>query len=66
MTDFVLIPFRTACDLVARCLGGPFLVAGCLARARERAALHNLSDAQLKDCGLSRADVEREIRRLRW
>ena len=66
MTDFVLIPFRTACDLVARCIGGPFSVADCFTRARERATLRNLSDAALKDCGLTRADVAREIRRLRW
>nr|WP_319250103.1 DUF1127 domain-containing protein [uncultured Celeribacter sp.] len=34
--------------------------------ARQRRALANLSDEQLKDIGLSRADVEREAERPFW
>lgn len=45
---------------------GKLSIAGWFERARARAALRNLGDDVLKDCGLSRADVEREIRRLRW
>ncbi len=37
----------------------------CLARAAERRHLSGLSDHELKDIGLSRADVEREGRRWR-
>jgi len=39
---------------------------GWFARQRERRKLRNLSDASLKDCGLTRAQIEAEIRRLRW
>jgi len=38
----------------------------CLARAAERRHLSGLSDHELKDIGLSRADVEREGRRWPW
>lgn len=38
----------------------------CLTRRRERRALRELDDDQLKDIGLSRADVERECRRWPW
>jgi uncharacterized protein YjiS (DUF1127 family) len=38
----------------------------CFARWHERCALRGLSDDQLKDIGLSRADVERERRRWPW
>jgi uncharacterized protein YjiS (DUF1127 family) len=38
----------------------------CLARWRERRQLRELTDAQLKDIGLSPADVERECRRRPW
>lgn len=38
----------------------------CLMRRRERWALRMLTDDQLKDIGLSRADVERECRRWPW
>ncbi len=38
----------------------------CLLRRRERRALQELTDQQLKDIGLSRADVERECRRRPW
>ena len=33
---------------------------------RERRNLRNLSDATLRDIGLTRADIEHEIDRLRW
>lgn len=35
-------------------------------RARQRRALAALSDAGLKDLGLSRADVDGETRKWRW
>jgi uncharacterized protein YjiS (DUF1127 family) len=38
----------------------------CLMRRRERLMLQELSDDQLRDIGLSRADVERECRRWPW
>ena len=38
----------------------------CFARWRERRALGELSNRQLKDVGLSRSDVERERRRWPW
>ena len=38
----------------------------CLMRRRERRALHELTEAQLKDIGLSWADVERECGRWPW
>jgi uncharacterized protein YjiS (DUF1127 family) len=38
----------------------------CLVRRRERQTLRMLNDDQLKDIGLSRADVERECRRWPW
>ena len=38
----------------------------CLMRRRERRALQELTDQQLKNIGLSRADVERECRRWPW
>ena len=38
----------------------------CLTRWRERRRLQELNDDQLKDIGLSRADVERECRRWPW
>jgi uncharacterized protein YjiS (DUF1127 family) len=37
-----------------------------LARWRERRNLRDLSDATLRDIGLTRADIEDEIDRLRW
>jgi uncharacterized protein YjiS (DUF1127 family) len=39
---------------------------GCLARHEQRLRLGELTDCQLKDIGLSRADVERERRRWPW
>ena len=39
---------------------------GCLARREQRLRLGELTDCQLKDIGLSRADVERERRRWPW
>jgi uncharacterized protein YjiS (DUF1127 family) len=38
----------------------------CLTYRRERRQMHELSEDQLKDIGLSRADVERECRRWPW
>jgi uncharacterized protein YjiS (DUF1127 family) len=38
----------------------------CLTCRRERRQLRELDAAQLKDIGLSRADVERECRRWPW
>jgi uncharacterized protein YjiS (DUF1127 family) len=38
----------------------------CLARRGQRLQLRELTDDQLKDVGLSRADVERELRRWSW
>jgi len=38
----------------------------CLRRRRERLGLGELSDDQLKDIGLSRADVARECGRWPW
>ncbi len=38
----------------------------CLACRRERRRLRELNGDQLKDIGLSRADVERECRRWAW
>jgi uncharacterized protein YjiS (DUF1127 family) len=38
----------------------------CFAQIGERRLLRQLSDDQLKDIGLSRADVERECRRWPW
>ncbi|MEO1330528.1 MAG: DUF1127 domain-containing protein [Pseudomonadota bacterium] len=38
----------------------------CAQVARERRALRELSDHQLRDLGLSRADVEREAHRPFW
>lgn len=38
----------------------------CLTRSTERRALKALDDVQLKDIGLSRADVSRECRRWPW
>jgi uncharacterized protein YjiS (DUF1127 family) len=35
-------------------------------RARQRDHLHSLDDAMLKDIGLSRADVEREVAKPFW
>ena len=40
-------------------------LSGWLVRWRERESLRNISDDTLRDVGLSRADVEREIDRLR-
>lgn len=37
-----------------------------LARWRERRNLRDLSDATIRDIGLTRADIEHEIDRLRW
>lgn len=37
-----------------------------LERAQERRALASLSDSQLKDVGLSRADISREIDKSFW
>jgi uncharacterized protein YjiS (DUF1127 family) len=67
MTDYVAIPFRSTYSRFKRStMHLSLAITGFRARARERAVLRNLSDAALKDCGLSRADVAREIRRLRW
>ena len=67
MTAHALIPFRILyCQFKRDAQNLRQAIAGFRARAREREVLRNLSDAALKDCGLSRADVEREIRRLRW
>jgi uncharacterized protein YjiS (DUF1127 family) len=41
-------------------------ITGWLMRSRERQNLRNVSDESLKDCGLTRRDIEAEIRRLRW
>jgi uncharacterized protein YjiS (DUF1127 family) len=38
----------------------------CFARHEQRRRLGELTDHQLKDIGLSRADVERERRRWPW
>jgi uncharacterized protein YjiS (DUF1127 family) len=38
----------------------------CLARREQRLRLGELPDCQIKDLGLSRADVERERRRWPW
>ena len=38
----------------------------CLTRQNERRCLGELTDEQLKDIGLSRADVDRECRRWPW
>lgn len=38
----------------------------CLVRARERRLLSGLDDDQLKDIGLTRADVARECGRWPW
>ncbi len=38
----------------------------CLTCLQERRRLRELNDDQLKDIGLSRADVERECRRWPW
>jgi uncharacterized protein YjiS (DUF1127 family) len=38
----------------------------CVLRSGERRRLRELTDRELKDIGLSRADVERECRRWPW
>jgi len=42
------------------------LIIAAQARARERQRLAALSDAALKDVGLTRADIERELQKPVW
>ena len=63
MTDYILIPLRTLKRGLWR---QRISITDWYMRSRERAQLLNLSDDALEDCGLSRADIEGEVRRLRW
>lgn len=63
-------PSTLAIRQPARRAGGLGPVLSALAdwseRRRQRRALEALSDAALKDLGLSRADVQRETRKWPW
>ena len=64
MRDQTSSPFVTGSGLLwnrVRCLPSIFC---WFAHRRERVQLRDLSDHALKDCGLSRADVEQEVRKL--
>jgi len=55
LDGFVIGPIQRFASFVSR----------CLERRAERRSLQGLDDHMLKDIGISRCDVEREIR-MRW
>jgi uncharacterized protein YjiS (DUF1127 family) len=65
-----VVPHRAASVIGAASLAGLAAMFGILwtwrDRYRERRMLSALSDHMLKDIGVSRADVDREIRKTFW
>ncbi|MGH6893161.1 MAG: DUF1127 domain-containing protein, partial [Dongiaceae bacterium] len=63
-------PFRLLSNIgsaIVFCLTEPIsIVLIWLDRYRQRRTLHGLSDHMLKDMGVSRADVEREVSKQFW
>lgn len=59
---------KRACGLVRKPLATALLarLRAMVAVARQRRQLAQLSDAQLKDIGISRADAEREVTQPFW
>lgn len=56
----------TVRSLVDRLVGAVLRLEDMLEKRRSRLALYELSDEQLKDIGISRADAYREARRPFW
>ena len=65
MTDHSILSYASTAIPFERSTQPRWSLSGWFARWHERESLRNISDDTLRDVGLSRADVEREIDRLR-
>lgn len=68
MRRTLALRFTSGCrDLLGGLLLAGFdWLAACQERSRQRRSLAAMDDAQLKDIGLSRADIQREVSQPFW